>query len=206
MRAAGLTAGSSQVSSRRESRHGDDVDAGARDDLADPPEREVGVGERGSEAHRPAPASTAKRRPPDVCGSKRMVCSTASTSGDRNESRRRAARSSPGCGRDRRRCSRPRRTRPCRAGAGPSAALMRNATPLLSAISLACPSRPNPVMSVAAWTPPPARAVFGGGAVEGQHRRRSRPRRARPRAFSCFSAVATIPVPIGLVRKRTSPG
>ena len=42
---------------------------------------------------------------------------------------------------------------------GTAQALIRRPTPLLSAISLACPSSPKPVISVAAWTPPAARAV-----------------------------------------------
>ena len=87
---------------------------------------------------------------------------------------------------------------------GTAAAVISAATPLASSKLRRCPRRPNPVTSVAAWTPtatiaraaPALRVVITVTAGS----RSASERRSR------FSAVVSTPVPMGFVSTSRSPG
>ena len=91
-----------------------------------------------------------------------------------------------------------------RAAPGAPPASRTTRTPLREASSCACPSRPKPVTSVTAFGSK-GRSDVRGGPVELDHRRRSRRPARRPARRRRARACSTIPVPSGLVRKRTSP-
>jgi hypothetical protein len=91
--------------------------------------------------------------------------------------------------------------------AGTSAAAISSVTWLAAAISEACPARPKPVMSVQACASDGAYGATASAAARFSVRIDSIASAAAARSIrSNFNAVATMPVPSGLVRKRTSPG